>query len=138
LLVAHGGVYVADRLGHVVRFVDLELGTVTTVAGTGSRGWSGDGGPANEATLSEPQALATDETGRLYIADGQNHVIRRVDTDGVIETIVGTGSPGEGANAGEGLEVSLAQPTGLTFGPDGRLWIADQLNSRVRVWVPGD
>ena len=135
LLLADGGVYVAERQGHRVRFIDLELGEVRTVAGTGTPDYTGDGGPATEATLNQPQGLAMDDEGRLYIADAENHVIRRVLADGTIETVVGTGAAGEGPDVGYGLDVSLAKPTEATFAPDGRLWIVDQLNSRIRAWV---
>lgn len=138
LAVAPGGLYVTDLGGHTVRFLDLAAGEVRTIAGTGVSGYSGDGGPATDAQLHEPKAVTVDPDGRVYIADSQNHVVRRVNLDGSIETVVGTGAAGEGANAGDGRSVSLADPKGLTWGPDGRLWIADFLNSRVRAWVPLD
>src|SRR5205823_2813896 len=82
-----GGLYIAEAGNHCVRRVDLKTGTITTVAGCGRKGYSGDGGPATKATLNEPYAVAIAPAGDLYIVDRLNAVIRRVDgRTGVITT----------------------------------------------------
>jgi sugar lactone lactonase YvrE len=90
-----GHVYIADTMNHRIRKVDANSGLITTIAGTGQKRWSGDGGPAVAAALNEPTALALDQKGRLYIADQSNHRVRRLDLDtGIITTVAGTGEAG--------------------------------------------
>ena len=86
-----GNLYIADQLNHRVRRINANGGTITTVAGSGIRGFSGDGGPATSARLNEPTAVAVDASGNLYIADLLNHRIRRVAPDGTIATVAGGG-----------------------------------------------
>lgn len=128
-----GHLYIADTLNHRIRKVDARTGSMTTVAGTGHRRFSGDGGPASAASLNEPVALAVDRNGWLYIADQSNNRVRKVDlTTGVMTTIAGTG---EAAFSGDGLpatEACLSGPSGLAIGPDGCLYIADTFNGRIR------
>lgn len=114
---AQGNVYVADAGNHRVRRIDL-TGRITTVAGNGIQGYSGDGVPATATQLNEPRALAFDASGRLYIADSGNHRIRRVEADGRIVTVAGELMP-------------LRTPRGIAFGPDGTLFIADSGNHRI-------
>ncbi|PAY17835.1 hypothetical protein CKO51_19270 [Rhodopirellula sp. SM50] len=90
----NGNLYISDLMDHCVRMVDTE-GKITTVAGTTSRGFSGDNGPATSATLSAPRGLVVDASGNLYIADYWNHRIRKVDQDGVITTVAGASDPWE-------------------------------------------
>ena len=87
---ADGNLFIADEGNHRIRRVDSS-GIITTIAGTGERGFSGDGGPAVEAQLDHPRGVAVDTAGNLYIADKSNHRIRRVDPSGTITTIAGTG-----------------------------------------------
>ncbi len=87
---AAGNFYLSDRSGHRVRKIDVE-GTLTTIAGTGERGFSGDGGVATEALLASPRSVAADSVGNVYVADYYNHRVRKIDTSGVITTYVGTG-----------------------------------------------
>lgn len=108
-------------------------GTVRTVAGTGAAGYSGDGGPATQAELNAPQALAIDSTGNLYIADARNNRVRRVDPAGVITTVVGTGQPGFSGDGGAPSAAQLDQPAGLAIGLNDQLYIADSGNDRVRL-----
>jgi uncharacterized protein (TIGR03437 family) len=100
-----------------------------TIAGPSALG---DGGPANMAFLSAPQGLATDIAGTLYIADTQNHRIRKVSTDGTIVTIAGNGIPGSGGDGGMAVDASLNAPQGVIVGPDGAVYIADTANNRIR------
>src|ERR1041385_2749995 len=91
-----GNLYIADQLNHRIRKVGPD-GTIATVAGNGSAGYSGDGGKATAPSLNGPMDVASDSAGNLYIADTLNHRIRRVDTGGTITTLAGTGTPGRGA-----------------------------------------
>ncbi len=118
-----GNLYIADWLNQRIRKVDT-AGIITTFAGTGSQGFSGDGGPATSAQLGSPLDVALDAAGNLLIADWANDRIREVDTTGTIHTIAGSG--GFGYN-GEGLPPSQANmfPTGIGFSPSGRLYFAD-------------
>ena len=89
---AAGNLYIAERDNHVVRKVDAKTGVISTFAGTGTPGFSGDGGPATRAQLRQPHSIAVDPTGRLLICDIGNHRIRQVDlSSGTIETYGGTG-----------------------------------------------
>ncbi|MBX6390681.1 MAG: protein kinase [Frankia sp.] len=113
--------------------VDLPLGTITTVIGSGSDGFSGDGGPATLAELDGPMGIAIDtERDYVYLADSQNHRIRRVDRDGVITTVAGTGEAGETGDGGPATSATLNQPQAVAVADDGTLYIADTYNHRVR------
>ncbi len=126
-----GTLYFCDTKSHVVRAVDRS-GVIRTIVGTGSRGYSGDGGPANEATLDTPYDIRFAPDGDLYIADTGNHVIRRIDASGTIDTVIGTGAPGFAGDGGTSHACVLNRPSAIEFGPDGSLWICDTLNHRVR------
>jgi streptogramin lyase len=121
-----GNVCWVERLSHVIRRLEVKTGIITTLAGNGTAGYSGDGGPAADAQLSEPHSLSFDRTGNLYIADVRNHRVRQVARQtGVITTLVGNGrrepTP-DGATLGAATPVS--GPRALDFGPDGTLWLA--------------
>ena len=130
-----GHLYLADTFNHVVRRVDAKTGLITTVAGNGAKGFSGDGGPADKAGLNEPYGLAFDPAGRLYVADRLNRRVRKVDaTTGVITTVAGDGSPKFSGDGGPADQAGLVEPNGLAVDPDGRrLFIADVGDNRVRV-----
>lgn len=127
-----GTLFIADTMNHRVRRVDAGTHVITTLAGTGHARFSGDGGPADQAALNEPSALALDGEGRLFIADQSNNRVRVVDLrTGLISTFAGTGSAtydGDGISA---TSASLAGPSGLVV-HDGLLYIADTFNSRIR------
>ncbi len=117
---AYGKLYIGDCYNNVIRKVDISTGTISTFAGNGSAGYSGDGGPATSSSLRFPYGLAFDSTGNLYISDYGNGRIRKVDTNGVIHTIGGTG-PGTYVNAlsGDGMQADSAfigSPCGLAMG----------------------
>jgi Heparinase II C-terminal domain/NHL repeat len=124
-----GNLYVADTARHAIR--RISNGEVTTVAGNGFPGYSGDGGPATEARLNAPAAVAVDAAGNLYIADTQNHLIRRV-ANGVITTVAGAGRPGFSGDGGPAAEAALNLPGGIAADLAGNLYIADSGNHRVR------
>ena len=126
--------YVADTLSHKIRVVDLTTNMISTLAGTGAEGYSGDGGPASAATMSAPRGLEIGPEGdTLYFADTDNSVIRAISlTTGVIQTVVGTGEIG--ADEVDGLlatETKLRRPFDLTFDAGGDLYVMDTLNSRI-------
>lgn len=129
---AIGRVFVADTGNHRVRRIELD-GTVHTVAGTGIPGMAGDGGPAIEAQLSRPAAVALDASGALFIADSGNFRVRRVSVDGVISTLTGGARPGTSGDGGPARDALLTEPTGLALDDRGRLYIADPPAHRVRM-----
>ena len=126
-----GNVYIADRGNDRIRRVD-GAGVITTIAGTGVRGFSGDGGPAVEAKLDGPSGIAVDGAGNVYIADRGNDRIRRVDGAGVITTIAGTGVRGFSGDGGPAVEAKLDGPSGIAVDGAGNVYIADYNNHRVR------
>lgn len=126
-----GNVYISDMINNRVRKVDA-AGIITTYAGTGSHGYSGDGGLAMFAELDRPAGLATDTIGNLYIADADNDVIRMVDTAGVITTVVGNGTPGFGGDLGPVNGCNLHTPFGVAVDKYGEIYIADANNQRIR------
>lgn len=125
-----GTLYVSDNGNDVVRRIDTS-GIITTLAGTGLRGFSGDGGPARAATLNGPSGVAVDSLGQVFVADDYNNRIRRIDLDGKIQTVAGQGIFGD-VNAGiDALSATLYDPYDSEFDPRGRLLLADTVNSRV-------
>jgi len=131
---ARGNVFIADQYNHRVRRVDATTRTVTTVAGNGNRGFSGDGGPATEASLDHPAGVAVDAQGNLFIADQYNRRVRRVDalTPHIITTWAGNENIGIGGDGGPATEASLITPTGVAVDAHGNLFIADSGTQRVR------
>ena len=126
-----GNLYIADTSNHRIRKVD-STGTITTIAGTGERGFSGDGGAATTAQLDSPYGVAVDGAGNLYIVDQRNHRIRKVDSTGTITTIVGTGVRGFGGDGGAATAAQLDFPYGVAVDGAGNLYIADRSNHRIR------
>jgi uncharacterized protein (TIGR03437 family) len=112
-------------------------GFLLTVAGSGAAGFSGDGGSALEARLNAPSGLAVDTLGNLFIADTENHRIRRVTADGVIDTIAGAGEPGFSGDGGPALNARLRQPADVAIDlASGSLYVADAGNGRIRKLTP--
>ena len=130
-----GNVYIADEKGHRILRAD-PAGNMSTYAGTGQPGFSGDGGPASEAQLNGPYDLAIDDAGNLYFVDYENSRIRRVDADGIITTVAGNGEIGLAGDGGPATEAELQSPYGLAMGDSGNLYIADQENALIRVVDP--
>lgn len=127
--------FFADSLNNKVRRVGTN-GIVYTVAGTGIAGYSGDGGPATNATLNTPTDVAVASDGTVFIADFNNHRIRRVGPDGTILTCAGNGTADYSGDGGSATNASLNLPQGITVGPDGSIYIADTANYRVRKVAP--
>lgn len=126
-----GNLYVADYEHHRIRKVDSS-GTIGTVAGNGSAGFSGDGGPAIGGQLRHPTGVALDASGNLYVADTDNQRIRKIDLSGNISTIVGDWFPGFYGDGGPATQARLNYPTGVALDSSGNLYIADFSNNRIR------
>ena len=126
-----GNLYIADSGNNRIRKVDA-TGTITTIAGTGEYGFSGDGGPAVQAALYYPAGVAVDGAGNLFIADSGNNRIRRVDATGTITTIAGTGEYGFSGDSGPAVQAALDYPRGVAVDGAGNLYIADTVNDRIR------
>jgi sugar lactone lactonase YvrE len=107
-------------------------GNITTVAGTGTDGYNGDNIPASSAQLNDPEAVAVDGAGNLYIADRTNYRVRKVDTSGNITTVAGTGTAGYNGDGIPASTAQLSQPTGLALDGVGNVYIADFAGQRVR------
>ena len=127
-----GNLYVCEATNHIVRRVDAATGVITTVAGTGESGYSGDGGPATEAAMYEPYSLAIDSDGSVYIVDRLNAAVRKVDPDGIITTVAGTGEPGYSGDGGPGNQAQMREPNDCFLDGKGGLLIADIQDQRVR------
>lgn len=133
---AAGNLYVADTGNHRIRKISAN-GTISTVAGTGTAGFNGDGGAATSATLSAPAAVVVDAAGNLFISDNGNHRIRKVTPVGTIATVAGNGSPSFGGDGGLATLASLNSPTGIAVTSAGTLYIADFNNHRIRKVAAG-
>ncbi len=127
-----GNLYIADTYNHRIRRVDHVTEKISTVAGTGTPGFSGDNGPAASAELNRPLGVAVDGSGNLYIADAVNNRIRKVDTTGNISTIAGDGTQGFSGDNGPAAGACLSFPSGVTVDANGSLYIADTFNNCIR------
>lgn len=143
-----GNMYIADSQNHVLRIVDTN-GIINTIAGVPTvSGYSGDNGPATSAMLSEPRDVVVDADGNVYIADTGNHVIRKVDVNGIITTAVGkyhgsgptiapiTADKFRSENGALAANVTLTAPYGIEIDQQGRLLIADTRNHAIRIYYP--
>ncbi len=128
---AAGDLFIADAGNFVIRKVS-PAGVITTVAGNGSYGYSGDGGIATAAQLSNPEGVAVDSAGDLFIADAENNVIRKVSPAGVITTVAGNGTPGYSGDGGLATAAQFAVTVGVAVNAAGDLFIADQNNNAIR------
>jgi len=131
-----GYVYVADLGNQRVRRISPD-GTITTIAGTGGKGTSRDGGAATDAALLSPRNVAVDAAGNLFLSEFEGHRVRKVSPDGRISTVAGTGVGGFGGDGGPATLAQLAYPAGLAVDRSGALYIADSQNNRVRKILAG-
>lgn len=128
-----GNIFIADRSNHRVRRVDAISGVITTVAGTGAGGYSGDGGLAVSAALNFPWGIDVDDAGNLLVADTSNHRIRHVDAaSGIITTVAGNGVGGFSGDGGSAAGAQLREPRGVSWDSSGDVYIADTGNNRIR------
>ena len=128
-----GGLYFCDLDNQRIRRFDFATRRTNTVAGNGLRAYAGDGGPAAAGSLNMPHEIAFDDRGHLYIAERDNHVVRKVDgSSGVISTLAGTGVAGFSGDGGAADRAQLRQPHSIAIGPGGRLLICDVGNHRIR------
>ena len=132
-----GNLYIADERNHRVRKVSPQ-GIITTVAGLGNSGYAGDGGPATDARLNAPRAVAVDRFGYVYIDEAGNHTIRRISPSGFISTIAGDGTAGYRGDGGVASAARLREPSALAINDKGELFVADKGNGAVRkILAPG-
>ena len=125
--------YICDGRNHTIRRIDRNLWVITTVAGTGAAGYSGDGGPAIQATMDNIYSLVVDTNGDIYLADRLNAAVRKVDAaTGIITTVVGTGEPGYSGDGGPGPQAQIREPNDFCLDGKGSLLIVDILDQRVR------
>jgi sugar lactone lactonase YvrE len=135
---ANGVIYFADTNNHRIRSLrfngpEFTDGVIATIAGTGTPGYSGDGGLASEAQINQPGDLELGPDGKLYFADTNNNRIRRIDlTARTIETVAGTGAAGYSGDGGPALAATFNRPFGIAFDAYGNLYIADTFNNRIR------
>ena len=132
-----GNVYFNDGFHYLVRKIDT-FGIITTIAGTGTWGYSGDGGAATAAEFGDVAGVATDLYGNIYISDFDNNVIRKVNAAGIVNTIAGTGARAFSGDGGPAISANLAGQQRISLTPNGDLFIADALNNRIRkITQPG-
>ena len=119
-----GNVFIADKDNHRVRMVDPVSGLISTVAGTGVAGTTGDGGDGIAAQLNEPRGIAVDTAGNVFIGEDEGHVVRKVDAaTGTISTVLGTGAAGCDAPGGTGTSVAVEGPRSMVVDDDGDLLV---------------
>jgi len=129
---AAGDLYIVDMVNHAVRKIAMKTGILTTLAGTGQAGYSGDGGPAAAAQFKQPHSIQFGPEGDLYICDIGNHVIRRIDMKtGTISTFAGTGKPGDTPDGSPIAGTPLRGPRSLDFDKEGNLWLATREGNQV-------
>ena len=128
-----GALYFCEIDNHRIRRLDLKTNKLSTVAGTGDKGYSGDGGPALEADLNEPYEVRFDKQGNMYFVEMQNHLVRRVDAKtGLVSTVAGTGQPGFSGDGGPAAKAQFHRPHSIELDGQGSLYVADISNHRIR------
>lgn len=128
-----GNLYIAESMNHCIRKVDLKTGIISTVAGNGKKGYSGDGGKATDATFNEPYAVVVDKNDNLYIVDRLNAVVRKVDgKSGIVTTVAGNGKKDYAGDGGKATEASMREPNDCILDGNGGLLIADVADWRIR------
>jgi len=129
---AQGNLFISDESKSMIRRVDAVTGIITTAAGTGSSGYSGDNAAATSAKIKNPEGLRLDLAGNLYIADSKNYVVRKVNTAGVITTVAGTGVAGYSGDNGPATKAKLNVPMDVSVDAAGNVYIADSTNYVIR------
>ncbi len=135
MAVNHGGsIVIADMNNHRIRRIKSDFlgGVIVTIAGNGTAGFSGDGGPATAAELNTPQGIFWDASNNVYFGDHFNHRLRKIDASGVITTIAGNGTAGFSGDGGPATAAELYYPSGVTMDAAGNIYIADMYNNCIR------
>ena len=126
-----GNLFIAEFFGHRIRKVDSS-GNISTVAGNGIAGFTGDGGPATSAQVNQPGGVEVDSSGNIFIADQINHRIRKVDSSGNISTVAGNGTQGFGGDGGPATGAQLDHPSGVAVDSSGNIFFTDTGSARIR------
>ncbi len=126
-----GAIYISHRSKNRIRKISTD-GIITTIAGNGTAGFSGDNGPALQAAFNFPAGLCLDNEGNLFVADRNNHRVRRIDKTGIVTTVAGTGKPDMGGDGGPATQAHLNYPSDLVCHRKGILYISDRSNNRIR------
>ena len=126
-----GNLFISDRMNHQIRKIDLN-GNISTIAGTGDSDYYGDGGPALEAAFRDPNSLASDQKGNIYIAEAANNRIRKIDTKGIVTTIAGNGEHADSGDGGPALKAAIRSMDDIAFSPEGELHILGTNTHKVR------
>ncbi len=128
-----GAIYICETTNHIIRRWDPKTATLSTVAGSGKKGYAGDGGPALSAKLNEPYEIRFDDRGNLFFVEMQNHLVRKVDGQtGRISTVAGSGKPGFSGDGGPAIKAMLNRPHSIALDKAGNLYICDIGNHRIR------
>jgi hypothetical protein len=128
-----GNIYITDASNRRIRKVTVATGIVTTIAGNGVYGFSGDGGPATAAELASPYGIAVDDSGNVYYVDTDGDKVRKINTLGIISTYAGNGQGGYSGDGGQADLAELYSPTGMSVDDSGNIYIADYLNATIRM-----
>jgi len=126
-----GNVYIADENNNRIRKINT-AGIITTIAGTGTPGYTGNGGPAIAAKLHNPVGIAVDAAGNIYVADMYNNAVRKISTSGIISTIAGNGTTGYSGNGGEATSAQLFFPSSVFVDATGNVYVGDNQNNVIR------
>jgi sugar lactone lactonase YvrE len=131
-----GNLYIADQDSNRIRRID-PAGTITTIAGTGVAGFSGDGGPATQAEIAGPRGVSVDAAGNVYVTDRRNSRIRRVDPAGIITTVAGTGESAFTGDGGPATQAAFGSPDGaVAVDGAGNIYVSDRGANRIRIVRP--
>jgi streptogramin lyase len=129
-----GNLYICEREGNAIRRVDFKSGKIERVAGTGKKGYTGDGSAALEATFNGPKELDIDKDGNIYVVDTENQAIRKIDAkSSKVSTVAGSGKLGNTGDGGPATKATLGRPHGVVAGPDGSVYIGDTQSHKIRV-----
>jgi trimeric autotransporter adhesin len=128
----NGNIYICEQNNHAIRKVDITTGIITTVAGTGTSGFSGDNGPATLARITFPRWVCTDSIGNIYIADGNNRIRKVTLATGIINTVAGNGTAGFSGDGGLATAAAINLPLGVFVDRAGNIFIAESSNNRIR------